>query len=126
MKVFKVLEHFEVTLNRHFDAINLSREDNIAFIYERLADYGQFMSRENFQIFLNNLGFQMNHDGFPIRRHLEDAEIQYFIRELRNPTQHERNLFILYQLFTLTRRLVQMFVYDGFAASYLNFFAESE
>lgn len=81
---------------------------------------------ENFELFLNNLGFEMNENGFPIPRHLADQEIQYFIRELRNPTQHERNLFILYQLFTLTRRLVQMFVYTGFAGSYLDLFTQSE
>uniref|UniRef100_A0A915M280 Uncharacterized protein n=1 Tax=Meloidogyne javanica TaxID=6303 RepID=A0A915M280_MELJA len=68
----------------------------------------------------------MNENGFPIPRHLADQEIQYFIRELRNPTQHERNLFILYQLFTLTRRLVQMFVYTGFAGSYLDLFTQSD
>jgi len=104
---------------------NATNKEKSKFIYARISDFGKYMTLEVYHKFLNDHRLRIDQDGNIIRRKLDPQEIQYFMHMLGNPQHHETNMFILYNLFTLARRLIQMFIYEH-AYNYLDQFTQTK
>uniref|UniRef100_A0A1I8BV28 Protein kinase domain-containing protein n=1 Tax=Meloidogyne hapla TaxID=6305 RepID=A0A1I8BV28_MELHA len=116
LKVDAAIEYFEnKILKPYLNAIDIhfkyaTDEENENFIRARLAGQRNFMPKDHFDFFLYTYGFKSDEQGNISRIELNQEEDVYQSQLLQNPTQGEKNLFIFYQLFTLARTLIKLFV----------------
>ncbi|KAF7626949.1 hypothetical protein Mgra_00009651 [Meloidogyne graminicola] len=86
----------------------MDKQTKNKFIYDRINDYGQFLSLQNYSKFLESFGIE--YSNFNENYNFNDEQIDQLFPILQYPSQKELNLLSLYYLYSLALTLIKSFI----------------